>query len=761
MPAIRNILKDGIPPSWKQASISLLLKKDKNPQDCSSYRPISLLNVDYKIIAKTMARRLENILPKIINPDQAGFVKSRHGTDNVRRALNIIHYLNTHKSPAFIISLDAEKAFDRVEWPFLFNVLEKFGLGSKFINLVKVLYSDPVATVNTNGLLSEGFPVRRGCRQGCPLSPLLFTLFIEPLAEAIRTNPDIQGITVGEENHVISLFADDVLLYLKDPEKSVPAVLSSITSFSALSGYKINLGKSVALPFNIPRSTCIQSPFQLSESGLRYLGIFISADLNKLFDFNYSPLIHKIKNDLKNWSSLPTSLLGRVNVIKMNILPRLNYLFQNLPCYLTPSFFKSLNSHISCYIWNNKHQRVRFSKLTKPRELGGLSLPNLQLYYWSAQLKIIANWFMNSRNSLWISLESLACHPRKLTFLPFINNIDWIKPLHDNMIIYNTLLAWRDVKKYLNIPFDISVRSPLVLNPDLPVQLRSIGLIEWSSKGLSDFAGMLASDTLKSFEQIRSDYDISNKDFFKYLQIRHFIDGLLKTQKIRLRLSELEDAMISGRFCKGMITKFYDLLQYSVSSAYGPLKPLWERDLGASFNQTEWTKICNGIFPKCTSISIHEQNFKFFHRIYFTPVRLQKMFPNSSDLCYKCKTHKGTFIHLFWSCDRIQVFWKGVHSVIQEVIGKQFAPSSSFYLLNHSPDKQFDADTRALLSTLLYLAKKCILLRWSAPQIPTVDMWISQISTLLPLEKLTHELNHKLDKFWKLWKPLHTFLQRL
>lgn len=83
---------------------------------------------------------------------------------------------------------------------------------------------------------------------------------------------------------------------------------------------------------------------------------------------------------------LPISLLGRINTIKLNVLPRLNYLFQNLPCYLTPVVFQSLNSSISRYIWNNKHQRVGFSKLTKPKELGGLSLPNLQFYYWSAQL---------------------------------------------------------------------------------------------------------------------------------------------------------------------------------------------------------------------------------------------------------------------------------------------------------------------------------------------------------------------------------------
>lgn len=153
----------------------------------------------------------------------------------------------------------------------------------------------------------------------------------------------------------------------------------------------------------------LQSPLQRSERGFKYLGVFITTNLNDLFEVNYSPLIQKIKIHLKKWTSLPISLLGRINTIKMNVLPWLNYLFQNLPCNLTPVIFKSLNSSISGYIWNKKHQRVRFSNLIKPKELGGLSLPNLQFYYWSAQLKIMSNWFMNRKDSMdwpWISIVS-------------------------------------------------------------------------------------------------------------------------------------------------------------------------------------------------------------------------------------------------------------------------------------------------------------------------------------------------------------------
>lgn len=94
---------------------------------------------------------------------------------------------------------------------------------------------------------------------------------------------------------------------------------------------------------------------------------------------------------------------------------------------------------------------------------------------------------MNRKDSLWIDLESLSCRPRRLNSLPFINNIDQLNSIKNNIIVYNTLLVWRDVKKYLNIFSSISIHSPSALNPDLPLQIRGIGLLDWTAKGLSDF----------------------------------------------------------------------------------------------------------------------------------------------------------------------------------------------------------------------------------------------------------------------------------
>jgi len=160
-----------LPQTLTEAVVIVLLKPGKENSECSSYRPISLLNADYKILAKILAIRLESVTPNIISLDQTGFMKGRYSFSNIRRLLNILLSPASDETPEVVVSLDAEKAFDRVEWGFLFEVLKRFCLGSKFVSWIALLYSSPKASVSTNGMNSQYFTLGRGTRQGCPLSP--------------------------------------------------------------------------------------------------------------------------------------------------------------------------------------------------------------------------------------------------------------------------------------------------------------------------------------------------------------------------------------------------------------------------------------------------------------------------------------------------------------------------------------------------------------------------------------------------------------
>lgn len=213
----------------------------------------------------------------------------------------------------------------------MWEVLKQFGFGPKFISMVQTLYNTPLASVITGSHQSPPFTLQRGTRQGCPLSPLLFALSVEPIAQAVREHDYISPISIHGTRHFISLYADDILLFLSNIESSVPHVLHLFEEFKEIAGYKINWSKSVLLPINSEAKTIPLPPGIPSNSTMRYLGVDIYTNIAKTVNDNYTKVLQKVKGDIQRWSVLPVSLQGRNSIIKMNILPRFNFLFFMLP----------------------------------------------------------------------------------------------------------------------------------------------------------------------------------------------------------------------------------------------------------------------------------------------------------------------------------------------------------------------------------------------------------------------------------------------
>lgn len=228
-------LKEGdLPPSRKEAIISVIPKEGKNRKNCNGYRPVSVLNQDYKLYASILTKRVEGVILLLIDVDQTGFIRNRQTQDNIRRCLHIIEKINHEGLSTILVSLDTEKAFDSVGWEYLYQVMEKFGFRKKFIQCIKTLYTSPTARIKINGHLSETIYLQRGCRQGCPASPGLFNLFIEPLAQLIRQETALEGITIRGTEHKICLYADDVLLALTKPASSIPLLMDLLTMYGRL-----------------------------------------------------------------------------------------------------------------------------------------------------------------------------------------------------------------------------------------------------------------------------------------------------------------------------------------------------------------------------------------------------------------------------------------------------------------------------------------------------------------------------------------------
>lgn len=182
----------------------------------SNYRPIMLLNTDYKLLTKTLALQIVELIHQLINPDQARFIPKRFIFNHIRLASTIINYPKVMEEDGAIVTLDQEEAYDKITHAYLWKTLETFGIPNKFIKTVQSLYENASTKVVINGILSDPFHITRGVHQGDPLSCLLFDLAIKPLACKLRNCKNLEGITIpgADRKLIVNLFADDTTLYM-------------------------------------------------------------------------------------------------------------------------------------------------------------------------------------------------------------------------------------------------------------------------------------------------------------------------------------------------------------------------------------------------------------------------------------------------------------------------------------------------------------------------------------------------------------------
>lgn len=207
--------------------------------------------------------------------------------------------------------------FDRVHWSYLHLVLQRFGFAGNILTAVLALYSHPSARVLTSGMTSDPFDITNGTRQGCPLSPLIFALVMEPLAAAIRVNPLISGLQVGDTTHKLGLYADNVLIFLTNALQSLPVLHNLLTTFGQLSLYKVNCSKSsmLGIYLNNTMKTLLthSSPFPCAPSSmLTYLGIQLTVPSSNRLSINCEILLKKLNDLCSSFCSVHYSWAGKI-----------------------------------------------------------------------------------------------------------------------------------------------------------------------------------------------------------------------------------------------------------------------------------------------------------------------------------------------------------------------------------------------------------------------------------------------------------------
>ena len=400
--------------SQRLSYISLLCKDTSQSENMKFWRPISLLCVDTKIISKVITNRVGQVIGKVVHKDQTCSCPGRSILDNNHLLRNIEAYVEQKDLECAFISLDQEKAFDRVEYDFMFMCLQKYGFGESLIRWIMVLYTDILSAVIVNNFISDPFRVTRGVRQGCSLSPLLYVLILEPFACKVRSDPSICGIKLpgSTDTAKLSMYADDSTAICVD-DYSVEKVLYWCKRFGLASGSKLNMMKTKGMFLGKWKSRS-DHPFGISwVDDIKLLGIRYGHDLT--FDDVWHPLFQKVSKTLNLFSSRRLSLRGKATVINVSCLSKLWYVGSVLP--INAHYIHVISKEVMNFFWKSTSEPLQRKVLYNDVTDGGQNLVCIKTKLESLLLCHIQK-IVNGHDAKWVYFAKYWCGYKLRKFNP-------------------------------------------------------------------------------------------------------------------------------------------------------------------------------------------------------------------------------------------------------------------------------------------------------------------------------------------------------
>ena len=663
-----SFIKEELSTSQRQAIITLIDKKGKDRQYLKNWRPISLINVDYKILTKALSFRLKKCLASIIHQNQTGFVEGRKIFDSIRTIQDVFEYTKLKDIEGMLIFIDFEKAFDSINWTFMNLALEKLNFGLSFTKWVKILYTNISSCIINNGITSPYFDLSKGVRQGDPLSPYLFIIAKEFLAQTIRQSADVKGIKLGQHEQKMTMYADDTTMFLSDT-KSAKCLFKIIHEFTKVSGLSINIEKTEGVWLGKNRNSK-DTPFGIkwTKNPVKALGIYFSNNTKDSEQINFEDKIKKLERQLHWWKARGLTLQGRILITKTIGLSKFSFLANIL--HIPKDIISKVNQLIYKFIWKGKIDKVKRDIMIQSYENGGLKVDDFNLVVESTKITWIKS-FLYGPDTDWKSSFAVFLNVKNPQL--FLQANLELKQIPNDLPQYykDILKAWiniRNISQDNNVNLkqiiwynknvkigDKSVYNERLLlaglwtTSDLYENGRLIPFIEWKKRGAiaKDFLiwrGLLQTIP-REVKRAAAALSQDQKDENSYNKIK--IGNVYKELK-KISQRDIKDVIRNQKLLTNVI-KSIDKFNFKISN-------ISDQEWKNSFSFPHEIKIDN---------KIREMQFKILHRIIGVNKFLYKINKVDSPRCDFCQLNEESIEHLFYECHKVKTFWMQVETLMR------------------------------------------------------------------------------------------------
>lgn len=654
-------------------AIIVLIHKGKHlPRDeLNNWRPISLTNSDYKLLAKCLALRMNMVIHDLVNPDQVGYIKGRQVSTLLRLIDDVSDQMNVQNKSGLLATIDMFHAFDCISKKFMIKTFEKFGFGPEFVRWVCVLMNDSKSCVNYVGWLSDFFPVESGIRQGCPFSPLAFVLAIELLAIKIRQSKNIKGIrnlnvsnsTLLEDFVKIALYADDITLFLEN-ENDLKQAFLIFDAFSVVSGLKRNPAKCEAMWLGNKKHCQDEFCNLVWKRKLKILGIYYANDRSAShIEENWMERVVIVKRLISVWEKRNLSIMGKIIVIKTFLLSQFIYFMK---AFVVPNdVLIEVNRLLFRFLWkkreNNKKafEKVKRVVMCNDIEFGGLKMIDLK----QMQLSFMLQWAVQLKtggvSEKWKAIPRVLFSAYGSCFECFHSNV------HSRLFKGITSIQshfWRGVlANWLDNntgPKDF-VFCPLLWNNRLFTYSGHVMYFkEWAVNGIICMHDVLSNNEFVSYQYICQSIGNSPNRILEYNIVRSAV--LSATRKFgdvhETELSEIPLFVGKKLFHAQQFRKELVTAQKHVPCSTS----FWKRKFNYDIDEDEWLIS----FRSSNETRLRVLQWKILHNIYPTNILLSKMKVTESNLCSYCSNSVDFIEHFFFQCPKTNIFWKYIESFI-------------------------------------------------------------------------------------------------